>query len=327
MVFVAYHRDVKVIAVKLSRRGMSLDEINALLDKRISHDSMRRWNELFIRTRDVVRDPELYQDLGRPLAFTQEESAFVLAALEAEPTLYVDEIQSHIVAMTGTRHPFATILDELKDRLNYTKKTARTVHPAQSPYHRALFRARMGPFPPNHLVFLDECAVSLGTHSRDKAWAPRGRRTKRIDRALAAPRISVLPAVSLDGMLAVMAHEGSMRRLDIEYFLEEVLMPQMNPFPGPNSVLVLDNAAIHHNGRVAEICEAANVLLVYLPPYSPDFNPIEKVFSVLKSKLKRHRVLTGTDADAEIIRNFLGTFVNPGLMSRLFLGSGYSNGV
>lgn len=70
----------------------------------------------------------------------------------------------------------------------------------------------------------DECGVSLGTHSRDKAWARKGRRTDRIPRALGAPRISVLPAVCLDGMLAVMAQEGIMVRLDIEYFLEEVLV-------------------------------------------------------------------------------------------------------
>jgi transposase len=61
-----------------------------------------------------------------------------------------------------------------------------------------------------------------------------------------------------------------------------------------------------------------------LPPYSPDYNPIEKVFSVLKSGLKRAQVLTGTDDDPEIIMDFLATIVNPALMHLLFLGSGYA---
>ena len=115
-----------------------------------------------------------------------------------------------------------------------------------------------------------------------------------------------------------------MHRVDMEYFIEEVLVPQMNPFPGRNSILVMDNARIHHGGRTSEICEAANILLIYLPPYSPDFNPIEKVFSVLKSQIKRHQILTGTAANAEIIKDFLPTFVTPALMRSLFVGSGYS---
>jgi transposase len=144
-------------------------------------------------------------------------------------------------------------------------------------------------------------------------------------------------------MMAVTAHEGSMRRVDVEFFLEDVLvsdvivhyrghplihppfqMPVMGRFPGPNSILVLDNAPVHHGGRIAEICDNADVLLVYLPPYSPDMNPIEKVFSVLKNRLKRAQILTGTDADAQIVMDFLPAIVTPALMRSLYLGSGYA---
>jgi hypothetical protein len=61
-----------------------------------------------------VRDPAFYLPRGQPLAFTNEQQEFVLAALEAEPTLYVDKIQSLIQVMTGVQHPLCTILDELK---------------------------------------------------------------------------------------------------------------------------------------------------------------------------------------------------------------------
>jgi transposase len=98
----------------------------------------------------------------------------------------------------------------------------------------------------------------------------------------------------------------------------------MNPFPGRNSIIVLDNATVHHGGRLMEICDAANVLLIYLPPYSPDLNPIEKVFLVLKSQIKRHHLLTSTDDDPDIIKAHMETMVTPRLMRNLFLGSGYS---
>jgi transposase len=97
----------------------------------------------------------------------------------------------------------------------------------------------------------------------------------------------------------------------------------MNPFPGRNSVLVLDNASVHHNGQVAEICIAAHVLLIHLPTYSPDLNPIEKVFAVIKSNLRRDRILKGTNEDAEIIKDYVGDLVTPELMRAEFRGCGY----
>jgi hypothetical protein len=99
-------------------------------------------------------DPALYGQRGCPLAFSREESEFVLAALDEDPTLYLDEIQSHIFAMTGTRHPLTTISDELRLRLKITKKVARTVHPAQCPMQRAKYISRIGPLPSSHFVFV-----------------------------------------------------------------------------------------------------------------------------------------------------------------------------
>jgi transposase len=98
----------------------------------------------------------------------------------------------------------------------------------------------------------------------------------------------------------------------------------MNPFPGRNSIIILDKATVHHGGRLMDICDTAGVLLLYLPPYSPDLNPIEKVFSVLKSQAKCYHLLTGTNDDPDIIQAHLERMVTPRLMRNLFLGSGYS---
>jgi transposase len=63
----------------------------------------------------------------------------------------------------------------------------------------------------------------------------------------------------------------------------------MNPYPAKHSVLVMDNARIHHNDNLVEAVENIGGKILYLPPYSPDFNPIETAFSALKSWLKRYR--------------------------------------
>ena len=65
-------------------------------------------------------------------------------------------------------------------------------------------------------------------------------------------------------------------------FVEHKVLPHCNPRPGPRLVLVLDNASIHKNHRLRELYEAYGVALEFLPPYSPDFNPIEATFHNLK---------------------------------------------
>ena len=75
--------------------------------------------------------------------------------------------------------------------------------------------------------------------------------------------------------------------------------PQLNPYPGKRSVVVLDNCSIHHDEEIRELVVeecgeisstallcCAGARLVYLPPYSPDFNPIEEAFSAMKAWLR-----------------------------------------
>jgi transposase len=99
----------------------------------------------------------------------------------------------------------------------------------------------------------------------------------------------------------------------------------MLPFPSPRSVLVMNNAQIHHNGQVAEILESQGCLVVYLPPYSPDLNPIEKGFSVYKSTLRQfEQLLTGGEEDYDVIDEFVFLFFTSDLNKKLFRGSGYT---
>jgi transposase len=97
----------------------------------------------------------------------------------------------------------------------------------------------------------------------------------------------------------------------------------MSPFPGPNGVLIMDNARVYIGGWVQELCNARGVLLKYLPPYSPDMNPIKKVFLVMKYQIKRHNLLTGTNKDPGRIKALLREICTPTLMAGLFRSSNY----
>lgn len=74
----------------------------------------------------------------------------------------------------------------------------------------------------------------------------------------------------------------------------------MSPFPGPNSVLVMDNCRIHHTDTLQDVLNEIGIMLLYLPPYSPDLNPIEESFSAWKAHLRRHGDLI-QNADDPII--------------------------
>ena len=121
---------------------------------------------------------------------------------------------------------------------------------------------------------------------------------------------SLLPALSLDGVIAAHLLEGSFTTPTFLDFIRATLK-RMNPFPGKNSVLIMDNARIHrHPTIVKTICEmfvavariysllalkslwTSGCRILYLPAYSPDFNPIELAFSKIKAHVRRHGNIT-----------------------------------
>ena len=98
----------------------------------------------------------------------------------------------------------------------------------------------------------------------------------------------MLPALSLDGILHLEVVENAVTGADFCRFVEGLLL-QMNEFPLPNSVLVIDNASIHKIDGIRELVEDRGARLLYLPSYSPDFNPIELAFSTIKQWLRLNR--------------------------------------
>jgi hypothetical protein len=83
---------------------------------------------------------------------------------------------------------------------------------------------------------------------------------------------------------------GGMGSMDLVNAALVVVVPHLNPFPGPNSVLVLDNNATHRN-PLLQIIRRTGALVAHTPPYTPQYNPIESAFNVAKAWLRRNRAL------------------------------------
>ena len=96
--------------------------------------------------------------------------------------------------------------------------------------------------------------------------------------------------MSSSGVLAYELSTGSTDSMKFMNFLRGSLIPSMQPFPDKHSVIIMDNCSIHHTQEVKDLIENSGIVLFYLPPYSPDYNPAEELFSYLKYYLKSMRI-------------------------------------
>ena len=139
-------------------------------------------------------------------------------------------------------------------------------------------------------MFLDETASHERTGDRKFGWSRLGAEVGVSTLFKRSKRWSVLPAYTVDSYIAWTTIHGSLTESLFNDFVRNKVLPLCTPavLGGPRSVFVLDNAAIHHSQELVDMCEAAGVTLAYLPPYSPDYNPIETSFAILKGWLKRN---------------------------------------
>jgi transposase len=132
------------------------------------------------------------------------------------------------------------------------------------------------------LVFVDEMGANISL-APVYAWSRRGERAfARVPRNW-GKNVTLLASMSLEGMGPCLAVEGSTTREVFEAYLEHVLVPSLRP----GQVVVMDNLTAHKGERVRELIAGKGCELLYLPPYSPDFNPIEEAFAKLKALLRK----------------------------------------
>jgi transposase len=151
------------------------------------------------------------------------------------------------------------------------------------------------------LVFLDEsCAKTNMTRLRGRA-----RQGERVHDC--APHghwgtTTLLGALRLDGTSACMSVEGATDRDVFDAYVRRVLVPSLRP----GDTVVLDNLSAHDDARARQWIEAAGAQLLFLPPYSPDLNPIEKMWSKIKAALRAAKARTSETLQVAI-RDALAT--------------------
>jgi transposase len=146
---------------------------------------------------------------------------------------------------------------------------------------RARWRQTRRGLDPRRLIFVDESGLNLAL-TRRYARAPRGVRAVGAVPQNYGQSLTVLAALDCYGMRAALLMPGATDREVFLSFLQQVLGPQLRP----GAIVVMDNLTAHKGADVAEALQTVGAQLYYLPPYSPDYNPMEPAWSKIKTLLR-----------------------------------------
>jgi transposase len=180
---------------------------------------------------------------------------------------------------------------------------------------RAWFKGQLD-LDPDRLVFIDETGASTKM-ARLRGRAPRGKRLRAGVPHGHWKTTTFVGALRLTGMTAPMVLDGPMTGAWFVAYVQQVLVPTLSP----GDIVILDNLPAHKGSATREAIEAAGARLLFLPPYSPDFNPIENAFAKLKALLRRAAART-IDELWRVIGGCLDAF-SPSECANYFAHAGY----
>lgn len=138
--------------------------------------------------------------------------------------------------------------------------------------------------PLKNLVYLDESGLNENLQ-RECGWAPRGEKIHGEISGKARKRLSVIAALNSKNIKAPFFFEGYTDTEVFNGWVQHCLVPELKP----GQTVILDNASFHKSQKTRILVEEAGCYLKYLPTYSPDFNPIEPQWAILKARIRKHR--------------------------------------
>lgn len=160
---------------------------------------------------------------------------------------------------------------------------------------RAAWWEKLQQWDPTQFVFVDESGTNLAMTPR-YGRAPQGQRVVGLAPRNHGPNTSLIAAMTPNGMTATLTVEGAVDRAVFDVFVASILVPTLTP----GQIVIWDNLSVHKSARAQTLIEAAKCQVCFLPPYSPDFAPIEQAFSKLKTFLRRAQARTRTTLDEAI---------------------------
>ena len=291
--------------------GLSFKDISILLGPSVRQ--IQRW---YLRFKtDGFTGPNPRSKTNPRAKWSPAVEDFVSSFAKEQTNFYLEELQYEL----KRRFPEApsstsTICRGLKFNLNLTRKVIERRAREAAAEERIAYLERMQPWfvGPCQLVFLDETSKDARTAWRKWGWGVRGKRVVTSMPYARGTRISILAALGVNGFIGYAHTVGTFTRGAFHQAFAEYILPLLRPWPGPNSIVVMDNASIHMYVELEALINSAGAILVYLPPYSPDLNPIEASFGLLKAWILKHAHLSWRHFPEEILPIALNACLIPG---------------
>ena len=254
----------------------------------------------FNRTGDVSKKKYFsgnrYKKLSNPVQLT------VLHLLLTKPDMYFWEIQKELKYMFSLDVSIASICKLLKAS-NFSRKKLQLVALQRDSIIRERYVLATSLFNLDMMVFIDESGCDRRDAIRKYGYGLRGMPVKSQKLLVRGQRISVIAAMTVDCILDLKIIRGNVTGEIFLDFINTVLLQHLMTFNGynPNSVIIMDNCSVHHVHGVVKSLHQVGTLVQFLPPYSPDYNPIELLFSKVKSIMRAMEVELSVTDDIESI--------------------------
>lgn len=228
--------------------------------------------------------PPSLAKIGRPRLLTALHEKALLAFLTDRPTAFLDEMAWFLYDEFSIVVGLSTIWKTLS-RIRWSRKVVQRKAIERAEDLRSLWKGRQIVWDINKLVFINESGANERTRYRKFGWSPTNLPAIEVSSIRRSERWSILPAYGCNGFLkGTLIYQGSITAEIFNAWIEVTVLPQC----APGTILVMDNASIHRNKELRALCERASVYIEYLPPYSPEFNPIELSFHDLKTWIRRN---------------------------------------
>ena len=135
---------------------------------------------------------------------------------------------------------------------------------------------------PETLVYVDECGIDQYLY-REYAYSPRGQKVIEKVSGKKFKRTNIVAGICQQQWVAPMEYDGTTDSVLFELWFERCLLKEIKP----GSIIVLDNATFHKKSVLPSLAQKKNCHVLFLPPYSPDLNPIENKWAWLKKRLRK----------------------------------------
>ena len=286
----SYTDEIKWLGVMAyMENGTTMVEIQRIL--KCSPRSIRRWYSHFEQHGCVSKAKKA--KMNSSLMNDDKLHQFIVVILSRNPGLYLKEIQERILdeaSLEISKISLPTICRIIKHKLGYSRLVMEK-HSRLASFSSQLDFLKLVEMmcykDVSQLVFVDEVSKDASSLFRKRG---RGKKNEKLVSTASYERGSRVSAVAAADVTGFCGWGLTTNTYTSDLFFEhfkKYILPNLNPWPYPRSILILDNAKIHQQ-EIIELCFIRGVICLFLPPYSPKLNPIEIYFGLFKAYLQKH---------------------------------------